>query len=59
MFLMSLGKSLQGDLRRRNGGGGGSSDHQRNEEHIMFPKPETLDFDLPCDTSYPQQIGVC
>ncbi|VVA97971.1 unnamed protein product [Arabis nemorensis] len=46
----------QGDLRRRKGGGGGSSDQERNE-HIMFPKPETIDFDLPCDTSYPQQIG--
>ncbi|CAH2053473.1 unnamed protein product [Thlaspi arvense] len=43
-----------GDLRRNRGGG--SSDHERNE-HTLFPKPETLDFDLPCDTSYPQQTG--
>ncbi|KAG7631578.1 S-adenosyl-L-methionine-dependent methyltransferase [Arabidopsis suecica] len=43
------------DMRRRNGSGG-SSNHERNEQ-ILFPKPETLDFDLPCDTSYPQQIG--
>ncbi|ESQ48195.1 hypothetical protein EUTSA_v10020166mg [Eutrema salsugineum] len=43
-------------MRRRNGGGGSSDDHERNE-HTMFPKPETLDFDLPCDTSYPQQIA--
>jgi hypothetical protein len=45
------------DMRRRNGSGG-SSNHERNEQ-ILFPKPETLDFDLPCDTSFPQQIGVC
>ncbi|KAJ0264301.1 inactive DNA [Hirschfeldia incana] len=44
-----------GNLRRREGGGG-SSDHDRNE-HMVFPKPETIDFDLPCDTSYPQQFG--
>ncbi|OAP01565.1 hypothetical protein AXX17_AT3G18240 [Arabidopsis thaliana] len=43
------------DMRRRNGSGG-SSNHERNEQ-ILFPKPETLDFDLPCDTSFPQQIG--
>ncbi|XP_010465764.1 PREDICTED: DNA (cytosine-5)-methyltransferase DRM2-like [Camelina sativa] len=42
-----------GDLRRGNGGGG-SSNHERNRQ-TLFPKPETLDFDLPCDTSYPQQ----
>lgn len=48
---------LQGDLRRRNGNGG-SSNHERNEQ-ILFPKPETLDYELPCDTSYPHHIGVC
>lgn len=26
---------------------------------MVFPKPETIDFDLPCDTSYPHQFGVC
>ncbi|CAH8337076.1 unnamed protein product [Eruca vesicaria subsp. sativa] len=45
----------QGNLRRREGGGG-SSNHERNED-MVFPKPETIDFDLPCDTSYPQQFG--
>ncbi|CAN8259021.1 unnamed protein product [Cochlearia groenlandica] len=45
----------QGDLHRRNGGGG-SSNHER-DAHTLFPKPETLDFDFPCDTSYPRQIG--
>ncbi|CAA7015576.1 unnamed protein product [Microthlaspi erraticum] len=43
------------DMRRRTGAGG-SSDHERNEQ-VLFPKPETLDFDLPCDTSRPQQIS--
>ncbi|XP_009146024.1 probable inactive DNA (cytosine-5)-methyltransferase DRM3 isoform X1 [Brassica rapa] len=45
----------QGNFRRGEGGGG-SSGHERNE-HMVFPKPETIDFDLPCDTSYPQQFG--
>lgn len=57
MFFISFSGILQADMRRRNGSGG-SSNHERNEQ-ILFPKPETLDFDLPCDTSFPQQIGVC
>lgn len=56
-FVFFLSGILQGDLRRRNGNGG-SSNHERNEQ-ILFPKPETLDYELPCDTSYPHQIGVC
>uniref|UniRef100_A0A1J3FZB1 DNA (Cytosine-5)-methyltransferase DRM2 n=1 Tax=Noccaea caerulescens TaxID=107243 RepID=A0A1J3FZB1_NOCCA len=52
---MRLVPPEQADMRRRNGAGG-SSDHERNEQ-VLFPKPETLDFDLPCDTSHPQQIG--
>ncbi|XP_010551200.1 PREDICTED: DNA (cytosine-5)-methyltransferase DRM1 [Tarenaya hassleriana] len=37
-------------------GSGGSSEHERDEQ-ILMPKAETLDFDLPCDTTYSQQFG--